>query len=114
MQQNETALDRLETLVLETAAAVRIGNLAIMGDLAHRTEAILAELEGDADVTRLEALRRLAERNALGLEAAGRGVRAARRRLAEISAVHKGLQTYDKIGKTKKIDVPAGTLKTRL
>lgn len=110
---SESALDRLEKLVNDTTAAVRAGNLSVMGDLAQRTEATLDELGGEADTTRLAALRATAHRNALALEAAGRGVRAARRRLAEIFSVHNGIQTYDKIGKTKTIGGPGGSLKTR-
>jgi hypothetical protein len=114
MQKSETALDRLEKIVAETLIAIRSGDLSAMGKLALRTDTALAELGEETDAIRLEALRALAGRNALALEAAGRGVRAARRRLAEISSAHSGVQTYDKIGKTKKIGGPCGSLKTRL
>ncbi|WP_022702336.1 hypothetical protein [Pseudorhodobacter ferrugineus] len=111
---NESAFDRLEAVVRETAAAIRTGNLAAMGDLAERTDAALAEIQGETDIGRIEALRALAHRNAIGLEAAGRGVRAARRRLTEIISARGGVKTYDNAGKTRKIGMPDGSLKTRL
>lgn len=114
MKLNESAFDRLEAVVGETAAAIRAGNLAAMGDLAARTDAALAEIEGETDTGRIEALRALAHRNAIALEAAGRGVRAARRRLSEIISARGGVKTYDNTGKTQKIGTPAGSLKTRL
>lgn len=114
MQKGESALDRLEKLVNDTSLAVRNGNLAVMGDLAAQTDAALSDLAGETDSARIAALRDVAQRNAIGLEAAGRGVRAARRRLAEIVAVRAGVQTYDNAGKTHKIGGPAGALKTRL
>ena len=114
MQKDESAFDRLEKVVRDTALAARTGNLAAMGELAARTDATLAELGGEVDSARLEALHDLAQRNAKALEAAGRGVRAARRRLAEIASVHAGVQTYDIDGRTKKIGGPTGSLKARL
>ena len=63
---------------------------------------------------RLKSLRAKALRNIIALEAAGRGVRAARRRLTEIIRARAGVQTYDIEGKTHKIGGPVGTLKTRL
>lgn len=114
MEKNESALDRLEAVVGETAIAIRGGNLAVMGDLAARTDAALAEIGGETDAARIEALRALAQRNAVALEAAGRGVRAARRRLTEIVSARSGVITYDNAGKTQKIGVPGGSMKTRL
>jgi len=114
MEKNEGALDRLEAVVGETAIAVRSGNLAVMGELAARTDAALAEIGAETDAVRIDAVRNLARRNIIALEAAGRGVRAARRRLTEIVSARGGVQTYDNEGKTCKIGGPAGALKTRL
>lgn len=114
MEKIESALDRLEAVVGETAAALRSGNLAVMGDLAKRTDAALAGIVGETDAVRIEALRTLAQRNVTALEAAGRGVRAARRRLTEIVSARGGVKTYDNAGKTQKIGVPSGSMKTRL
>jgi len=114
MEKNESALERLEAVVGETAVAVRHGNLAVMGDLAARTTAALGEIGPQTDASRLESLRAIALRNIIALEAAGRGVRAARRRLTEIMGARAGVQTYDVEGKTHRIGGPGGALKTRL
>ncbi len=114
MEKNEGALERLEAVVVETAVALRHGNLGAMGDLAARTNAALVEIGPETDAGRLESLRAKALRNIIALEAAGRGVRAARRRLTEIVRARAGVQTYDNEGKTHKIGGPVGTLKTRL
>ena len=113
MQQSEGAIERLEVVVFETAKAIRVGDLAAMADLAERTESALADLDPQTDAKRLKALRDLAGRNALGLEAAVKGVRAARRRLAEVTSARDGVQTYDNAGNTQKIGGPTGEIKAR-
>lgn len=110
----EDALERLEKLVSDTAQALRRGDLAAIGPLAEQTSAALEDLGGETDGSRIEALRNLAKKNALALEAAGRGVRAARRRLAEIVAARSGVQTYDNAGKMQRVGGPVGGMKTRL
>lgn len=113
MQQSEGAIDRLEAVVIETMKAIRIGDLAAMADLAERTETALADLDPQTDAERLKALRDQAGRNALALEAAAKGVRAARRRLAEVTSAREGVQTYDNAGNTQKIGGPTGAIKAR-
>jgi hypothetical protein len=113
MQKNETAIDHLEALVAETASAIRTGNFTVMGGLAARTEAVLAELGPQTDVVRIRTLRDLAGRNAMSLQAAVKGVRAARRRIAEVVAARAGVQTYDQSGGTQKIGGPPGVVKAR-
>jgi flagellar biosynthesis/type III secretory pathway chaperone len=108
------ALERLEKLVGDTAQALRRGELAAIGELAKQTEAALADLGGETEGERIEALRDMARKNALALEAAGRGVRAARRRLAEIVSARSGVQTYDNAGKKQRIGGPSGAIKARL
>jgi hypothetical protein len=110
----ETALERLEKLVGDTAEALRRGDLSAIGPLAAQTTAALEALGGETEGARLQALREKAKKNALALEAAGRGVRAARRRLAEIVAARSGVQTYDNSGKTQRVGGVAGGMKTRL
>lgn len=113
MDNTSTALDRLEQAMADTAVAVRSGDFVAMADLAMATEAALEELGPEPDAARLSALREMAQRNAAGLEAAGRGVRSARRRLTEIATVRAGGKTYDNDGKTQKVGAPDGTLKAR-
>lgn len=114
MQKNELGIDLLEKVVKETALAIRTGNLSIMGELASRTVAALAKIDSETDEARIEALLSLAQRNAVALEAAGRGVRAARRRFTEILSVRAGVQTYDNAGNTQKIGGPLASFKARL
>lgn len=114
MEQSDSGLERLEGLIAQTAQAIRTGNLAAMGTLAQQTEASLKDLGEAPDIVRLGALRDAAQRNAVALEAARRGVRAARRRLAEITSAHNGVQTYDHVGKAQNIGGPNGSLKARL
>ncbi|WP_050526134.1 hypothetical protein [Pseudorhodobacter aquimaris] len=113
MTHRENAIERLETAAKETSAAIRAGDFVAMGELALRAETALAELDPQTDATRLTALRDLAGRNALALQAAAKGIRAARRRLQEVTTVRTGVQTYDNTGKAQKIGGPAGTLKAR-
>jgi aspartate/methionine/tyrosine aminotransferase len=114
MAMTEGTLERLEKLVNDTATALRHGELAAIGPLAEQTNAALGDLDGETDGARIEALRDKAKKNALALEAASRGVRAARRRLAEIVAARSGVQTYDNAGRTQRVGGPVGSMKTRL
>jgi hypothetical protein len=61
----------------------------------------------------LQLIKRRAERNAHCLQAAGRGIRAARRRLAEIRGAATGLVTYDRAGKRADVG-ESGRLAQRL
>ncbi len=71
------------------------------GALAGLTERLERELEAPSEKyteARLAIIRRKAERNAACLLAAQRGIRAARRRLADIRSTATGLVTYDRSG----------------
>jgi hypothetical protein len=102
MSAGEDALARaLEDLHL----LVRRGRLTELGGAAEALESALAGA-GPVDRAGLERLQRLARRNAESLSAAARGVRAARRRLAEIRAIGAGFVAYEPDGRR---DEPAGT-----
>jgi hypothetical protein len=88
------ALDRLSTALDRMHLYLATGNLEGLAGAAEALEAELASLQ-PSDMPALEALRPKAARNARCLEAAARGVRDARRRLAEIRAIGAGLGTYD-------------------
>jgi hypothetical protein len=91
------AARQLEARLDSIHAALRAGRLC---DLAVLTRA-LEESLGAADrfgATDLGRLRAKAARNAAALAAAGRGVRAAGRRLAEIRAVRDGFLAYGPTG----------------
>lgn len=90
------SLDRLHDLM-------RRGDLGALPDAAAGMEADLAALSraGVAPPTAsdLAVIRRKLERNAACLQAAARGIRAARRRIAEVRGAASGLGTYDAAGR---------------
>lgn len=105
----EDLAQRLDASLDRIFALVRDGNL---GDL----RAALSDLEADiggvavpgSPVTEgvLAGLRRKAERNAACLKGAARGLRAARRRIAEVRAAATGLGAYDAHG--QRLETAAG------
>lgn len=96
-------MTRLEDLLDEAAAALLSGDLALLAELTPRIEA--ADL-APADRAGAERLQRKAQRNARLLQAATRGVKAARLRVTEI--LHgPTLTTYDARG--QKALIAAGT-----
>jgi hypothetical protein len=98
--QNRTiALDLLD----QTYEALRGANFAILPSLAALLEEALikgADGLGEGD---LRVIRQKADRNAVMLLAAQRGIRAARRRVAEIRTASSGLVTYDRSGKRAEV-----------
>jgi hypothetical protein len=87
----------LSVLMDEVHRSLRKGEF---GDLERLTAAMEA---AEADLYRaspeeIRRLRRLAERNARTLIAARHGIKAARRRIAEVMAAARGLVTYDRAG----------------
>lgn len=93
-----TASDRLSTELDRVYHALRSGRLEGLAAASQALETELARLD-PADGAGLEVLRHKAQRNAACLEAAARGVRAARRRLAEIRMIESGSGTYDDKGR---------------
>ncbi len=97
----------LEAALDSAFAALRRGDLSDLGMTYKMTETILAGLQITDRVTAVR-LRSKAERNAACLLAAARGVRAARRRLAEVGPGAR-MTTYDSKGRTTAIgDAPLG------
>jgi hypothetical protein len=90
--------ETLEEALGDMRAALREGNYAalpqIVSIIEERAEGLERDPEGAMQV------RAMAARNAALLQAALRGLRAAQRRMAEISSAAKGLQTYDGFGKS--------------
>jgi hypothetical protein len=103
----EAVMDRLY-------AAVRVGDLAALPDLAMEVEAALAGFDASGDPALLERVQAQAARNASCLEAAGRGLRAARRRMEAIAAATGGMQIYDGRGHPKRIAIAQPALRQRL
>ena len=86
----------LEDLLDRAAEALLTGDLAALGALAPRLEA--AAMQPPADRGAAERVQQKALRNARLLVAAGRGVKAARNRMAEITR-GTTLTTYDAFGR---------------
>lgn len=87
----------LEDLLDQTRDALLSGNIAALARLGPLVET-QADLLPRLDATTADRLRRKAERNAQLLQAAGRGLRAARDRLTDITA-GPTLTTYDQRGR---------------
>lgn len=77
-------------------AAIRSAHFEEVQALSARLEPYL-DLETGIDARALKEIRHLATRNAACLEAAAQGLRAGRRRLAEIAAAGR-VETYDRKG----------------
>lgn len=104
----------LADLLDRTHQALRTGDLTTLAALAQDTEAAFGRLDPAMTTADLEALRHRALRNAACLTGALRGVRAARRRLAEIAAAGKGLGTYDRAGRLADPLAATGQMTQRL
>lgn len=95
--------DPAETALDEVMAALKGGDLAGLGALVPRLEGALAT----ADPARLARLQRRGAEVAACLAAAGRGLLAARQRLAELRRGGAVLRTYDRSGRRCDIAAPA-------
>jgi len=95
---HSTAIDRLSAELDRVYQVLRSGKLEGLAAATQALEAELARLD-PLDAAGLDLLRHKAQRNAACLDAAARGVRAARRRLAEIRTIESGLGTYDDKGR---------------
>ena len=79
--------------------AITAGDYPALGVLAPQLEMVLNSIGQTGNAANLQVLQRKAARNAACLLAAGRGVRSALRRLAEVQGAGAGLITYDGSGK---------------
>ena len=77
--------------------ALRQGDFARLADLTLQLQGASLDLR-QLGGTDLQRLKRLAVQNERNLSAAQRGLRAARRRLAEVMSVARGFATYDRQG----------------
>lgn len=93
---------RLEQLLDNIHDAVVAGDLGQVAELGAEVDSLLRGLPDLHDQVLADRLRQKAVRNAACLQAAARGVRAARRRMSEIRAAQAGLATYD--GQGKRLD----------
>lgn len=104
MQQVDTIL----SVYADLREALRRGDFVALDSIAARIAVALDDLAGAApDAVDLDLLRAEAERAADLLDAASRGVAAARRRIAEIEAVRAGRATYAVDGRRQAIARPS-------
>ena len=108
-----SAIDRLSAELDRVYLLLRSGKLEGLAAATQALEAELARLD-PMDAAGLELLRHKAQRNAACLDAAARGVRAARRRLAEIRTIESGLGTYDDKGRRDELPGVSVRLTQRL
>jgi hypothetical protein len=113
MQEVNAQMEALEQALDQTYASLRSGDFSKLPGLIEATETGLASVAGLADVAMIKRLQRLADRNARCLQAAAKGMRAARRRVTEVMAARAGLKTYNGQGQTHRIGPQTGTLKAR-
>ncbi len=97
----------LESLLDELRDRVRTADFSGLASLAPRLETALSEIGNPRDAGLLQRLKSKADENAALLDAARRGLRAARRRLDETRRTAQGLQTYDVKGRRADIS-PVG------
>jgi hypothetical protein len=99
----DTPIARLSRSLDTVHEVLRSGDLAALPAAAEGMECSLAVLAAagarPSDAAGLAAIRRKLERNALCLQGSARGIRAARRRIAEVRAAGKGLAAYDAAGR---------------
>jgi len=99
-----TATENLSTVIDDLRSALCAGNLSALASLAERMGTGLSDLEatgpGAGDLAALRA--KAAEVESL-LAAAGRGLIAGRRRLAEVRELQRGLGTYDREGRKHRL-----------
>lgn len=86
--------------------ALIAADFTALGQLTPALETALNLAQSSRDAALLHRLQQKAERNAACLLAAGRGVRAAQRRVAELRDANIGFATYDGRGKRSQHGLP--------
>jgi hypothetical protein len=100
------AMDAVHTAVL----AGRIDDLAPLTDMITTASADLTT----ATEQQMRLIQGMAARNALCLQSAMKGIRAAQRRVAELRAASTGHATYDQNGQRARLGAVAGNLRQRI
>lgn len=90
--------DRIESLLEDMHRATLGADFSALASLAPEVEAAALALDPQRDPAAALRIAALARRNASCLDAALRGLRAGRRRLAEMRGISQGLRTYDRHG----------------
>lgn len=106
MPQNDTRGPEAEALLDDAYTALLKSDFAALAPISARLEEELARASSGLGAEALRRIRQKADRNAVVLLAAQRGMRAARRRLEEIRSAASGLVTYDRSGKRAEVGEP--------
>lgn len=106
--------DAIEAMLDRMFLAIRHGDLTQVPELTDAVGNAIAALQGETDAARLRRIQTKAARNTLCLAAAGRGLRAARRRLEAVATAQNGMQTYDGDGQSQTISNASTALRQRL
>ncbi|MCB2115618.1 MAG: hypothetical protein KDE00_04790 [Rhodobacteraceae bacterium] len=110
------ALESLCRLVADERGALRAGDLASLPAIASAKEALLSRLTSSPEALDLRRLARLkAEAQGLGhiLQAAARGVAAARARIEAVRGAADRLDTYDARGRALNVAAGPSTVERR-
>ena len=103
----EAVLDQLHHCILTA-------DFASLPKIIEETERQLERLASLSDRSVVQRLKHKADRNGRCLQAAARGLRAAQRRLGEVSAADTQLSTYTKSGKRNEVALMPGAMAKRL
>lgn len=109
-------LDELNDLLEQERASLLKGDIDDVGRVLDTKEKLLRELTecATSDTEGLDELRVKLTRNQELIESAMKGIEAVAQRFATISKVRKSLETYDRSGQRKMIDIsPGGRLEKR-
>ena len=93
----------IEALLEDMHQATLAADFTTLAALTPAVEAATRSVDPRRDPTGARRIVELAQRNARCLDAALRGLRAGRRRLAEMRAIGLGLRTYGRNGQTEEI-----------
>lgn len=107
-----TPAERLSLSLEEARQAARRGDFAAFDGLAGRLSQDMAALEtAPPDPPTVQGLMARAADLTVLLQAAGQGLEAARRRLAEIETVRRGLGTYGGDGQRRHLATTSGAIR---
>ena len=107
------AIEALSRALDATHAAILAGRINDLGALTQVISDHAVDF-GTASQGQMRRIRDQAARNALCLQAAIKGIRAAQRRLAELRAASTGHATYNQNGKRASLGGASSTLQQRI
>jgi O-methyltransferase involved in polyketide biosynthesis len=102
MTQPRSATDILDQM----HSAILRADFDTLGSLSPALEGLLSQLDQIKDKSVLTKIKNKCARNEACLLAAGRGLRSAQRRVAELRGASQGFSTYDGTGKRAQHGLP--------